>query len=126
MIKVRFQPSGLFVLAQPGQSLFELARAAGVPVSTACVGKGTCGLCRVRVRHGEDLLTPLTDADRKHLGNVYFLTKTRLSCQARLVAPDARPVAPGEAAVPPSAWVEVEVPASPGSRPGVPPDRRPR
>jgi len=119
MIKVRFQPGGQFVLAQPGQSLFELARAAGVPVSTACVGKGTCGLCRVKVRHGEDLLSPLTEADRKHLGNVYFLTKTRLSCQARLVAaPDG-----GASA---SAWVEVEVPASPGSRPVPPPERPPR
>jgi len=126
MIKVRFQPSGLFVLAQPGQSLFELARAAGVPVSTACVGKGTCGLCRVKVRHGEDLLTPLTDADRKHLGNVYFLTKTRLSCQARLVAPEGRTTAPAEGDAPASAWVEVEVPASPGSRPGAPPQRPPR
>lgn len=119
MIKVRFQPTGQLVLAQPGQSLFEVARASGVPVSTACVGKGTCGLCRVKVRHGEDLLSPLTDADRKHLGNVYFLTKTRLSCQARIVAPagDAPPA---------SAWVEVEVPASPGSRPGLPPERPPR
>jgi len=104
VIKVRFQPSGQLVVGQPGQSLFELARAAGVPISTACVGKGTCGLCRVKIRRGEESLVPFNEVERKHLGNVYFLTKVRLSCQARLVAGD-----PAAAA---GNWIEVEVPGA--------------
>ena len=51
---------------------------------TACAGQATCGLCRVKVVSGEEHLTPFNAAERKHLGNVYFITKLRLSCQARI------------------------------------------
>jgi len=68
-----------------GESLFEAARRAGIAISTACIGKANCGLCRVKILEGEDQLSPLNAAERKHLGNVYFITKQRLSCQARLV-----------------------------------------
>jgi len=36
------------------------------------------------VLDGEAHLTPLNAAEKKHLGNVYFITKTRLACQARV------------------------------------------
>ena len=48
-------------------------------------GKATCGLCRVKILAGEDALSPFNAAERKHLGNVYFITKTRLSCQAKVI-----------------------------------------
>lgn len=51
-------------------------------MDTACVGKGTCGLCRIKVLEGEDHLNPIGPLDEKHLGNVYFLTKIRLACQS--------------------------------------------
>jgi hypothetical protein len=38
----------------------------------------------VKVVSGEQHLTPFNAAERKHLGNVYFITKLRLSCQARI------------------------------------------
>ena len=74
----------LRVACDDGASVFEVARAAGVAITTACVGKATCGLCRVKIVGGEDVLTPLNTAERKHLGNVYFINKLRLSCQARV------------------------------------------
>ena len=62
-----------------------------------CVGRATCGLCRVKVLAGEEALSPINADEKKHLGNTYFITKLRLSCQARLVGeratvriPDAR------------------------------------
>ncbi len=61
-----------------------MARRGGVRVPTACAGQATCGLCRVKVVSGEEHLTPFNAAERKHLGNVYFITKLRLSCQARI------------------------------------------
>jgi 2Fe-2S ferredoxin len=81
---VTFQPSGARVDGADGESLFEIGRRAGVEISTACVGKATCGLCRVKILDGEAHLTPLNAAEKKHLGNVYFITKTRLACQARV------------------------------------------
>ncbi|HEX2659390.1 MAG TPA: 2Fe-2S iron-sulfur cluster-binding protein [Polyangia bacterium] len=84
MPTVIFQPSGVTVPGQPGESLFEIGRRSGVPISTSCNGKASCGLCRVVIVGGEDGLTPLNSFERRHLGNVYFITKQRLSCQARL------------------------------------------
>ena len=65
--------------------MFTAGARAGVKIETACVGKGTCGLCRVKVIAGDRALAPYGAIDQKHLGNVYFITKTRLSCQAVLV-----------------------------------------
>ncbi len=84
MAAVTYQPSGTRVPCAPGDSVFEVARRAGVHVPTACAGQATCGLCRVKVLAGEEHLTAFNAAERKHLGNVYFITKLRLSCQARI------------------------------------------
>lgn len=84
MATVTFQPAGVTVACSAGESLFEIARRSGVAIATACVAKATCGLCRVKVVAGEQHLSPFNAAERKHLGNVYFITKIRLSCQARV------------------------------------------
>jgi hypothetical protein len=52
-------------------------------MGSPCAGKATCGLCRVKIVGGAALLSPFNADERKHLGNVYFITKQRLSCQAR-------------------------------------------
>ncbi len=61
--------------------MFTAARRSNIPVPTACVGKGTCGLCRVKILAGESALPPVNQIEQKHLGNTYFITKLRLSCQ---------------------------------------------
>jgi uncharacterized 2Fe-2S/4Fe-4S cluster protein (DUF4445 family) len=88
MPTITFEPSHLSVACADGESVFEVARRHGVPVATACVGKATCGLCRVKVLAGEAHLSAFNAAERKHLGNVYFITKERLSCQARVSGGD--------------------------------------
>jgi uncharacterized 2Fe-2S/4Fe-4S cluster protein (DUF4445 family) len=85
MPRVRFEPLGVEADCAPGESLFEVARRLGVPVATACVGNATCGLCRLKILAGAEHLSPLNAAERKHLGNVYFITAERLSCQARVL-----------------------------------------
>jgi ferredoxin, 2Fe-2S len=69
--------------APPGDSLFDAAARVSAGVDTACVGKGTCGLCRVKIVAGAEHLNPYTDEERKHLGNVYHITKVRLACRCR-------------------------------------------
>jgi uncharacterized 2Fe-2S/4Fe-4S cluster protein (DUF4445 family) len=81
---VTFLPSGARVPCAAGESVFEVARRSRIAVSTACVGQANCGLCRVKVISGEEHLSPFNAAERKHLGNVYFINKLRLSCQARI------------------------------------------
>jgi 2Fe-2S ferredoxin len=85
MPRVRFMPFDVTAEAAVGESLFAIAGRSGIPVPTACNGKATCGLCRVKIIKGAEGLTPLNADEKKHLGNVYFITKQRLSCQARLV-----------------------------------------
>jgi len=71
-----------------GSTLFEAGARVSAGIETACVGKGTCGLCRVKIVAGAQHLTPYTDEERKHLGNVYHLTKVRLSCRSKLTDGD--------------------------------------
>lgn len=80
------EPGNVVVTGQPGESLFEIGRRNGVAIATSCNGKASCGLCRVVIVAGEEGLTPLGPLEKRHLGNVYFITKQRLSCQARLTA----------------------------------------
>src|SRR6185436_16619892 len=67
-----------------GSTLFEAGARVSAGIDTACVGKGTCGLCRVRIVAGAQSLNSYTDEERKHLGNVYHITKVRLACRSTL------------------------------------------
>lgn len=81
MPTITFLPANVSEEYREGENIFEVGARANVMIETACVGKGNCGLCRVRVVEGEEFLNAYTDEEQKHLGNVYFLTKTRLSCR---------------------------------------------
>jgi ferredoxin len=65
-----------------GTTLFDAGAKLAAGIDTACVGKGTCGLCRVKILAGAEHLSAFTDEERKHLGNVYHLTRVRLSCRS--------------------------------------------
>jgi ferredoxin len=67
-----------------GTTLFDAGAKAAAGIETSCVGKGTCGLCRVKIVAGGEHLTPYTDEERKHLGNLYHISKVRLSCRTRV------------------------------------------
>jgi ferredoxin len=71
-----------------GSTLFEAGAKVSAGIDTACVGKGTCGLCRVKIVDGAPSLNPYTDEERKHLGNVYHITKVRLACRSKLADGD--------------------------------------
>jgi ferredoxin len=88
MPRVTFLPFDTIAECHDGESMFVAAQRAGVPIPTACVGKATCGLCRVKIVAGAEHLSPLNRDEQKHLGNTYFITKLRLSCQARVSGGD--------------------------------------
>jgi ferredoxin len=85
MATIRFLPKGVCIEALPGQTLFDLGWKQDLGIQSACVGKGTCGLCRVKIVSGEDQLSPYNEIEDKHLGNLYHLTKLRLSCQSTVI-----------------------------------------
>lgn len=97
MPRVTFLPFEVTVECQEGETVFAAARRHDVPIPTACNAKATCGLCRVKIVAGAEHLPPLNADEKKHLGNTYFLTKLRLSCQCTVsggdvtvLIPDAR------------------------------------
>jgi ferredoxin len=67
-----------------GRTLFDAGAQITAGIDTACVGKGTCGLCRVKILSGAEHLSPYTDEELRHLGNLYHLTKVRLACRAKV------------------------------------------
>jgi ferredoxin len=88
VLKIRFlfdDDQETLVEGRQGQHLFELARSHNLPVQTACVGKGTCGLCRIKVVSGAESLSEYNDVEDKHMGNLYHLTKLRLACQSLII-----------------------------------------
>ena len=80
----RLDAEALVVEVLDGSTLFEAGAKVTAGIDTACVGKGTCGLCRVKIVAGAEYLPPFTDEERKHLGNVYHITKVRLACRTKL------------------------------------------
>lgn len=81
---VDFTPSGRRVLCPEGTTLLEAARQAGLEVTVACGGEGTCGKCRVQAR---GLLRPATAQEERHLRPAELASGYRLACQACLEGP---------------------------------------
>ena len=80
-------PAGETVLrGGPGDSVMQLARAAGLPMLGECNGSLACATCHVIVGDAwAALLPPVTEEEDAMLDTVFDLTPTsRLSCQIRL------------------------------------------
>ncbi len=70
----------------PGDSVMQLARAAGLPMFGECNGSLACATCHVIVDDAWTArLPPVTEDEDAMLDTVFDLTPTsRLSCQLRL------------------------------------------
>jgi len=63
--------------------------AAGLPVASACSGRGACGRCVVTVLQGGAALAPAAVHERSVLEKNGHGPAQRLSCQCRMPGPDA-------------------------------------
>ncbi len=70
------------ISAQIGSNLLDALIAAKHPISTSCGGRASCGLCRLTVVRGKELLSPINPKEVSHLGNVAKVIGLRLACQA--------------------------------------------
>ncbi len=70
----------------PGRGTL-LARciSAGIPLASACSGRGACGRCIVRVVEGAAALSPVTRHEAEVLERNRAAGDERLSCQCRVV-----------------------------------------
>ncbi len=86
MIRVRFEPSGFEIDAEPGEAIMDITDAnpaADVPYSCRAA---TCGTCRVQVLEGGDALST-ADVDEIEVLDIFGDTpdEVRLCCQTKLI-----------------------------------------
>ncbi len=82
---VRVEPAGLEIQVGPGEALMQAAIRQGYRWPTICDGRADCGVCFVRVRAGDDRLSPRTREESDLLGE-FRPTKSdpaasRLACR---------------------------------------------
>lgn len=78
--RVRILPSDTWIPLEPGESVFEGAKRAGIAVPTECGGKGTCGRCRIQCA----LPAPEPGAvERRMLNRLELARGIRLACRTR-------------------------------------------
>jgi len=70
-------------------TLMALCQAAGLPVASACSGRGACGRCIVTVLSGNGALSRPESRERRVLVRLEAPPDQRLSCQCRLADPSA-------------------------------------
>lgn len=85
------------VEAAAGDKLTQVAFKGRVTIQQTCAGKASCTDCKILVKNAAaDAFEAPTPAEVRQLGNVFFITKERLACQA-VVRGDATVVVPKRA-----------------------------
>ncbi len=79
-------PDKRVVEIQPGVSILDASRQAGIPHAEVCGGRGRCSTCRVRVGMGLEALPAASEAERKVLDRIAAAPNVRLACQTRPTA----------------------------------------
>jgi ferredoxin len=83
--KVTLWPSGETLELSGEDTLLNQLKKAGKKIKSSCGGCATCSDCAIIVKSGEMNLTPQTFEELRLLGNVFHITKERLSCQTKLL-----------------------------------------
>lgn len=84
MHKVTLWPSGEILEVSSDDNLLAQFKKAGKKIKSSCGGCASCGDCVIVVKSGESYLTPQTFEELRLLGNVFHITKERLSCQTKI------------------------------------------
>ena len=81
MRTVKVEPSGITITVLPGETVMHAANRMGYFWPTICGGNAECGVCRLRLIHGEDT-EPVSNAERVKLSQLSHLPGPgRLACQ---------------------------------------------
>ena len=77
-------PNNQSVESDGSKNILETLKEKGIFLKSGCGGHASCTDCIVKVVSGEDNLQPPEFAEIKILGNIFHITKERLSCQTRI------------------------------------------
>ncbi|MBL4891244.1 MAG: adenylate/guanylate cyclase domain-containing protein [Rhizobiaceae bacterium] len=76
---------GTVFSANPGTSVLDISRLAGVPHMSVCGGRARCSTCRTLILNGSEHLSPPTDAEAELLTKLKADSNIRLACQAKVL-----------------------------------------
>lgn len=82
--KVTLWPTGEVLTLNSEENLLIQLKKAGKKIKSSCGGCATCTDCMIVVKSGEMNLAPQTFEELRLLGNVFHITKERLSCQTKI------------------------------------------
>ncbi len=82
--KVTFLPSEKTLEIEEGKDLLSAAREAGIYIKSSCGGHASCSDCIIKVKEGIDNLNAPSFEETQLIGNVFHITKERLSCQTMI------------------------------------------
>lgn len=83
-VDVKFEPSGQDGIVAAGSYLIDAAHRMGIEIDALCERRGECDSCEMTVIKGKDLLSGVTNAEKKHLTQSQLDKGSRLSCQAKI------------------------------------------
>jgi Na+-transporting NADH:ubiquinone oxidoreductase subunit F len=66
---------------QGGEPLLSLLKSQGIFIPSACGGRGSCGLCKVKIAQGAG---PLLPTEKPHLSETEIAGNVRLACQVKV------------------------------------------
>jgi ferredoxin len=81
MSKVTVWPKGLKLEIDNETRLMTALKQAGIYIKSSCGGKASCTDCIVKITNGAENLETAQIKEKQLLGNVFHITKERLSCQ---------------------------------------------
>lgn len=111
---VDMQPIGRRIDVEPGQSILEASRTAGVGLISLCGGEGWCDSCRVRIASGE--VNPPSQSEMDTIGEDQIKKGFRLACQVIPVSDVRVDIPPESLSTPQRLQVEgkdFEIPLAP-------------
>lgn len=79
-------PDGREIAIEPGLSVLDASRLAGIAHASVCGGRGRCSTCRVRIAAGQADLPPADEDELKVLARLGAPGSVRLACQLRPTA----------------------------------------
>ncbi|MFX0012617.1 MAG: ASKHA domain-containing protein [Candidatus Hermodarchaeota archaeon] len=82
MCLINFEPIGLRIPCMKGDTLFDAAGKAGIPIMSYCGGKTICGRCKIRVMNGN--VSPISKSEKKLLSEEEISKNYRLACTMRV------------------------------------------
>ena len=79
--KITFLPAERVLPVEPGQTILDVAMAAGIHINASCGGNGACGKCRVVMRNGA-----VVESDHPGISQEDYRSGVRLACQTHPLA----------------------------------------